>query len=765
MIIDLQFRIELAQVFRYLGYKEKNNYPSELLYQVQEAIEEIKPVIFPQALVEEFNLSADKEQMRLCLPGGRFLSDERLVEILQSSKAVVMAVLTLGKGFASKTISCGEKGRLAELIKDAIGTAALNDASIQLRKILADKYKKEGFVLTKRLSPGENGISLNVQAQIFELLNPQKLGVALNRHMMMEPIKTYSMFFGILRAEEAAEDILCQNEADCAECSLNSCAFRDSDAAFKVTVLEGDKEKIFFARYGENLYELLIKNGIKIVNSCGGKHTCGKCLVRVEAESPVAIKESEEKLLRQQAAKSGRLACFVEVEQDLKIFIPQEAPAQIYVQGLGKPHRLDPRLNLFASAKPCGIAVDIGTTTVAVYLVDLKQGGVLDTVSFLNPQRSYGADVITRIEYSLKVKDGLKQLNQEIIAALNSAVFELCKRNSVKPDDIYEMVTAGNTTMLYLLLGLECTNLAQAPYSPVYTAATKISSADLGLRLNIDANTVILPGIAAFAGADTLAAVGASGMHEDETINLLIDLGTNGEIVLGNKDRMLSCSAAAGPAFEGGRITFGVGGVDGAIDHVNFSWDKLYTTINNQDPVGICGSGVLDIAAELLRSGIMDKSGRMKKRPELDGQLNKNLAERVIEQEGQTAFLLDNDRGIVFTQKDVRELQLAKGAISAGITLLLKELNIQTGDIGKVYLAGGFGNYINIASAAALKLIPADLRHKTVSIGNGAGEGAVMALESDAFYQSLKKAQSKVEYLELSLLPHFQTEYVKALDF
>lgn len=764
MVIDLQYRIELAQVFRYLGYKA-DNYPPELVAAVEEAIEEFKPAIIPQAQIEEFNLIADKDQMRLRLPGGQFLSDRRLFEMLQKSKAVVMAVLTLGKGFAAKTLAGGEKSGLAEIIKDAIGTAVLNDASMQLRKILDDKYNKEGFTLTKRLSPGENGISLDVQGQIFALLNPRELGVTLNRHMMMEPLKTYSMLFGIVRSKEATDDIFCTQEAGCAECGLESCAFREAGPLLKVTVMDKDKEKIVFARPGENLFELLIKNGFKVVNSCGGKHTCGKCLVRVEADSPIAIKESEKKLLRQQADSAGRLACFVEVEQDLRIYIPQEAPAQICVQSLGKPHRLDPRLNRVALAKSYGIAVDIGTTTVAVYLVNLRQGEILDNVSFLNPQRTYGADVITRIEYSLKVENGLEQLNREIIGALNSAVAELCKRNSIKPDEIYEMVVAGNTTMLYLVLGLNCTNLGQAPYSPVYTAATKIASADLGLELNTDANTVILPGIAAFVGADTLAGLGACGMHEDETINLLIDLGTNGEVVLGNKDRMLSCSTAAGPAFEGGRITFGVGGVNGAIDHVDFGWDKLYTTINNQDPVGICGSGVLDIAAELLRSGIIDKSGRMRKRPELDGLLAKDLTERVIDQEGQTAFLLDKARRIVFTQKDIRELQLAKGAISAGIMLLLKELNIQTGDIGKVYVAGGFGNYMNIASAVALKLIPADLQHKTVSIGNGAGNGAVMALKSDAFYQSLKQAQSKVEYVELSLLPQFQTEYLKALDF
>jgi uncharacterized 2Fe-2S/4Fe-4S cluster protein (DUF4445 family) len=307
--------------------------------------------------------------------------------------------------------------------------------------------------------------------------------------------------------------------------------------------------------------------------------------------------------------------------------------------------------------------------------------------------------------------------------------------------------------------------LARAPYSPVYTAGTKIAPDDLGVMIKQTGRVIVLPGISAFVGADTLAAVGVCGMHEDKQINLLIDIGTNGEIVLGNKDRMISCSTAAGPAFEGGRLTYGIGGVCGAIDHVNFSWDKLYTTINRQDPVGICGSGILDIIAELLRYNILDKSGRMRKNNEMIGKLSPQLYDRLIDCDGQSAFLVDKTAGIVVTQKDVREFQLAKGAIFAGISILLHELNIGPDNLGKVYLSGGFGNYLDLKNAFAVKLMQRELQDKVVLIGNGAGSGARLANTSEKFYQSLKKAKEQIEYLELSLVPEFQAAYIKALDF
>lgn len=755
MIINFRYKIDIDQVFRYLGYKGRNNYPPELLTQVKEAIQEMEQFIFPKALVEEFNLTIDKD-----------LFDKQLFETLEKSRFIIIAVITLGHAFSDKAFAGDPKSGIKELIIDAIGTVVLNDVSSQLRKSLVEKYEKKGLVLTKRLSPGENDIPLEVQSQIFQMLDSKKIGVVLTKQMVMEPLKSYSMIYGVIRREDVREDILCTKESGCNGCNFEKCFFREEEKHHKVLVIQGDKEITISSSHRENLFELLIRNGIRVANSCGGNHTCGKCIVYIDSALPIPIKEREkELLLHKHSAHNGRLACFIEVEQDLRISIPVESPAQICVDSPQTLQNLNPRINTPKTLRSYGLAVDIGTTTAALYLMDLKNGETIDIFAFLNPQRKFGADVIARIDYTLRVKKGLEQLNKEIIDALNAAIAELCKRNALQPDEIYEMTVVGNTTMLYLFIGLPCTNLARAPYKPVYTAASKIEATELGVNINQRGNIVILPGIAAFAGADTLAALGACGMNEDNRVNLLIDLGTNGEIVLGNKDRMVCCSTAAGPAFEGGRITLGVGGVSGAIDHVNFSWDKLFTTINSQDPVGICGSGVLDVAAELLRYDIIDKSGRMRKKSEISEKLSKELIDRLIEREGQTAFLLDKASGIVFTQNDVRELQLAKGAIFAGINVLLKEMEIQTSDIGKVYLAGGFGNYMDIASAAALKLIPQGLQEKVVSIGNGAGNGAVMALKSDAFYRNLKKAKKRIEYLELSSIPDFQTEYIKALDF
>lgn len=393
------------------------------------------------------------------------------------------------------------------------------------------------------------------------------------------------------------------------------------------------------------------------------------------------------------------------------------------------------------------MAVDIGTTTIAAYLFDLQSGKNLDVYLSLNPQRAFGSDVISRINHTITQKDGLTELQGLLVKELNHIIEIFCKKNSINSSDLYEIVVVGNPVIMHLLLGIPCKNIANAPYIPSFTSKMEIKAAELGLNINPEAYLVTLPLISGYIGADTVAAVLACGMAEDDEISLLLDIGTNGEIVLGNREELLSCSTAAGPAFEGVGISFGIGGVDGAIDHVDLKKIPIYTTIGGTAPKGICGSGIVDTVAELLKYKIIDNTGMFS------------------EEYGKKHFILDKKSNIYVTQQDIRQIQLAKAAISAGIKVLVKHMQISLDKIKNVYLAGGFGNYINIESAAIIGLIPPELKKRVKLIGNGAGTGAIMCLLSEDMMKKACLIKDSIRYLELSNLAAFSKKFINGMYF
>lgn len=415
-----------------------------------------------------------------------------------------------------------------------------------------------------------------------------------------------------------------------------------------------------------------------------------------------------------------------------------------------------------------GLAVDIGTTTVAAYLVDLTTAAVIKTYAVLNPQKKFGQDVISRINRTMEAGDGLAAMNKALVKCLNEAVDSLTRESDIKRGDIYLAVFAGNTTMLHFLMNLPPKNIALSPFIPVTTQAHKIRADELGVRINPRGICVILPSVSAYVGADTLAAVLSSGMYKNREIALLLDLGTNGEIVLGNREWMLGCSATAGPAFEGVNISCGMGGVEGAIDKVSFGPELSYGTIGEKTAKGICGSGLVDAVAGMLSAGILDETGRILDREEIEG-IPEAIRNRVEEVEGGKVFVLaeggKHREPIRITQKDVRELQNAKAAIAAGILVLSKKAGIALGDIKKVYLAGGFGSFINIDSALAVGLIPKELRGRIEAIGNAAGAGAVEVLLWGKLLKELEEIKKRVKYMELSAESGFTDEYIQRMLF
>jgi uncharacterized 2Fe-2S/4Fe-4S cluster protein (DUF4445 family) len=417
-----------------------------------------------------------------------------------------------------------------------------------------------------------------------------------------------------------------------------------------------------------------------------------------------------------------------------------------------------------------GAAFDIGTTTVAAYLHDLTTGECLAVASRLNPQRKYGADVISRISYAMQSKEEAGVLQSLIISCINELLDDLVQKSGIKHTGIYMSVFAGNTTMMHLMTGLDASNIAIAPFIPVTTEMMRFDPRSMDLHMNKSGVGVVFPGVSAYVGADTVAAILSSGMYEDEEISLLVDIGTNGEIVLGCRDWMMSCSTAAGPAFEGANIRNGVGGVKGAIDSVGQAPDFKYTTIGDKSPVGICGSGIIDVIAALLDAGVIDETGRLADEDETDLP-EEEYAHRIVSIEGIRAFRLtaEDDRGtsvqIVITQRDIRELQNAKAAIAAGIETLVKLSGAGAEAVKKVYLAGGFGSSINMESALRIGLLPREFGNRIQTIGNASGAGAVEGLLSRHMLELTRQIKNKVKYVELSASVDFTERYVENMLF
>lgn len=537
-------------------------------------------------------------------------------------------------------------------------------------------------------------------------------------------------------------------------------------------IIENGQVSEYEVAKGTNLLKAIKEVGIIIPSPCGGVGKCGKCKVLLEGDSlPEPTPEDINLLTSKEIREGYRLACKVILNNNLTI--TQDSGFKSRYLGLGTQ---DSGLKIGHSElrtqdhDVLGLAIDIGTTTVAMYLVQLDNGEVLKAGSSLNSQVINGADVISRIHYIGSSRDRLEEMRTLIISGINSMIDSLLHTAGIDKNSITKVVVSGNTIMLHLLLGLNVEGMGVYPYIPVTTEMTVKSPQDAGIEVNPKGEISILPSVSAFIGADTLSGIVATGMYKSEDICLLIDLGTNGEMVLGNKDRLIACSAAMGPAFEGANIEFGTASVEGAIDKVIVNQNGLfYSTILNATPIGICGSGVIDAVAELLKAGVIDFRGRMLYKDwRKESYVPSHLVKRMIKYKGQPAFVLVEEREkntIVFTQQDIRQVQLAKAAVSVGISALMEKLGVKFRDIKKVYLAGGFGSFINIENAVKIGLIPEKLKGKIFTSGNTSAIGAIKCLvDPDLIYDYIEVSK-RVEYFDLNSIEDFQDKYVNNINF
>lgn len=567
--------------------------------------------------------------------------------------------------------------------------------------------------------------------------------------------------------------------------------------------------------------------GVLLTAICGGEGSCGRCIVRVvsgQVSPPTHIEQSE--LGREPIAAGWRLACQTNIASDVRVHTPPDSLATMQrtqIEGQAVTVELQPTVQAFsvqvappalddlrsdanrirsaisrddlafdprvlqrlssdlrdqqfhlsafvrrneiigvrpAGTAPLGLAVDVGTTKLAAYLVDLSTGNTLAAQGAMNPQIAYGEDVMARIKHAVSQPDGAEQLRTAIVEALNGLARDLCAQASRNVMDIADAVVVGNTAMHHLFLGLPVRQLGLAPFVAAENAALTFKARDVGLELAPGAYVHLLPNVAGFIGADHVAMLLATGVAEREGVVLAMDIGTNTEVSLRARGKHFACSTASGPAFEGAHIRFGMRAAPGAIERVSIRDGKVfYQTVGNAPPVGLCGSGILDLVAQLRRANIINVYGVFQ---------NENHNPRLRRSDRGIEFIVvhgDENNGIeiTFDRRDISEIQLAKGAMRAGVNILLKRAGVLETDIDELIIAGAFGTYLDAQSGLDIGMFPRVERSKIKQVGNAAGAGARMALLSIAQREHAVRIARQIEYVELTMEPEFSSEFAHAL--
>ena len=495
-----------------------------------------------------------------------------------------------------------------------------------------------------------------------------------------------------------------------------------------VTILNDDLK--LEVEEGKNLLSAIQEAKLALDAPCGGQGKCGKCKVLVNGEE--------------------MLACQTEVKGDILVKLPEKAENTILTEGLVATTQADGK-NRYV------LAYDIGTTTVVAYLMNGETGEQITTASLLNPQTTYGGDVIARVQYQVTNPEST-ELRDCIRTAMEALAKEAASKAGIKVEDITLVSMVGNTAMHHLMMGIDPKSLTTPPYMPTVYEKLSLPLHDI-LPIFPKGEFRALPNVAGFVGADTVGCMLSTRFDRKENVALMIDIGTNGEMVIGNKDRRICCSTAAGPAFEGARISQGMRGAKGAIDHAHWEKDHLeYHVIGDTEAIGICGSGVLDVIAALLNAGIITWRGK----------LNSDTSFTFTDEGGTERtmpYYQIPGTDVRITQQDVREIQLAKSAIRSGIDLLIKGLGKTTADVDEVLLAGAFGNYMSPEAACRIGMIPPELLPKIKSIGNAAGEGSKLAAVNEEEFEYAGRLHEGVEFLELASRPEFMNLYGQNLNF
>ncbi|MCW4012335.1 MAG: ASKHA domain-containing protein [Candidatus Bathyarchaeota archaeon] len=526
--------------------------------------------------------------------------------------------------------------------------------------------------------------------------------------------------------------------------------------SFEVIFQPDGKRDIFKA--GTTLLEAARSLGVDINSVCGGAGACGKCIIRIISGKTSPPVESEYKYISETNIENGyRLACLQKIVSDMVVLVPEESRTgtqRLQTEGLDTPVTLDP----VATEQGLGFAADIGSTKLAGYLLDLSNGEVLTVSTEMNPQIPYGEDIITRITNAIQKPRNNQVLHEALVDGIRKLINDACIKTERDPEDIKDTVLVGNTAMQHFILGIDLHSLSRNPFMPENLAQRNLPQETLNLAPK--SPIYIPPLIAGFVGADCVAATLATGLHEAEETSFLMDIGTNTEIVIGDKNKLVACSCASGPAFEGAHIKYGMRAATGAIEGVWINPETLepsIRTIDNGTPIGLCGSGLIDLLAEMLKTGIMDSTGRLNRIDHPRLREHNSVYEYVV------AWGDEPSHDIAITQLDIRELQKGKAAIYSGAYVAMNRLNLTPRDIKNVYIAGAFGTYIDKQSATLIGMIPEFPQNNIQQVGNAAGTGARMMLLSRKAREEAENIPKQVEYIELATSPSYNKEYIDAL--
>lgn len=738
------------------------------------------------------------ENSDILMPIGYYVLTSPLEEgAKETVEKSICCIVTLGKAVDLKIQAYFETSNdLKGIIMSSIADSLLFSASTQLYHHVFAEVKSQGMMMTIRNEPGTSNVHLTTQKWILDSVNAvEHTDITITSGYMLNPTKSMGYFYG------AGKSIAYTPfDHNCSQCDHIHCPQRK----VYITVKSDEDELILPVKSGSNLLNVLREHKLQVPGDCSGNQRCGKCKVKVISKNLLHSENEKTFLSNTEMANGMVLACFQQVNTDIVLEIKNqkakilsdfdfpkikekkyeikkingilkspehnESFTDLIHNLLGKKYTYTlPALRQLSgvlSAKRFtalikedqeiitiekedikdiySIGIDIGTTTIAIALVNLKEEKIVAMYKCMNPQKIFGADIISRIQYVSEHED--KALTTVIKEALLKGILHLTETHQITSDQILEIAISGNTTMQYLLAGINPKSLASSPFLTSHLDLVTVPFSELFKDMSIACPVILMPGLSAYIGADILSGLFATGLEELEGNYLFIDIGTNGELAIKANNRIICVATAAGPAFEGAHITCGMGSLEGAICGVtNQNEDFLLEVIGNCEPKGICGSGLIDIMALCLNRELVDETGRIR--------------------EGQSIPIIPLNDSISLFQQDIREVQLAKAAIAAGIEVLLHESGCSIDNIDYLLLAGAFGHHLNVKNAIRIGLLPEGLENKTKVIGNSSLGGSVRYLLKKNAQTALSVIKQKCEYLELSTHLQFYDYFIDHMNF